>query len=275
VLLGWIGPRGIVAAAISAVFGLRLEQAGFADAAFLVPLSFMVIIGTVLLQGATAGILARWLGVAEPEPRGFLVVGANRVARAIALQLRKVGYRTVLADTSWENIEKARAEGFDTYYGSLVSEHADRHLDLVGIGGLLGLSAHTALNSLAVMRYRREFGDGNTYALHATLEEQPENLRIAAAQPGHELFGKDISYTQLTKFLGKGAVATVDLDEGENLDTFTARNPDAVPLFAIDPKGNAHAFTTAKRPSATRGWKLIAISGMFAPEPEKSGTASA
>jgi NhaP-type Na+/H+ or K+/H+ antiporter len=274
-LLGWIGPRGIVAAAISAVFGLRLEQAGFADAAFLVPLSFMVIIGTVLLQGATAGTLARLLGVAEPEPRGFLVVGANRVARAIALQLRKAGYRTVLADTSWENIEKARTEGFDTYYGSLVSEHADRHLDLVGIGGLLGLSAHSALNSLAVMRYRREFGDGNTYALHATLEEQPENLRIAAAQPGHELFGKDISYTRLMKFLGKGAVATVTLDEGENVDTFTARNPDAVLLFAIDPRGNAHAFTATKRPAATRGWKLIAISGMFAPEAEDTGTASA
>ena len=213
--------------------------------------------------------------MAEPEPRGFLVVGANRVARAIALQLRKAGYRTVLADTSWENIEKARTEGFDTYYGSLVSEHADRHLDLVGIGGLLGLSAHSALNSLAVMRYRREFGDGNTYALHATLEEQPENLRIAAAQPGHELFGKDISYTRLMKFLGKGAVATVTLDEGENVDTFTARNPDAVLLFAIDPRGNAHAFTATKRPAATRGWKLIAISGMFAPEAEDTGTASA
>ncbi|NIO42540.1 MAG: sodium:proton antiporter, partial [Burkholderiales bacterium] len=185
-VLAWIGPRGIVAAAISAVFGLRLEEAGFADAAYLVPLSFIVIIGTVLLQGATAGVLARSLGVAEPEPRGFLIVGANRIAREIAMQLRKAGYRTVLGDTSWENIEKARQEGFDTYYGSLVSEHADRHLDLVGIGGLLGLSAHSALNSLSVMRYRREFGDGNTYALHAALEEQPENLRIAAAQPGHE-----------------------------------------------------------------------------------------
>ena len=275
VLLGWIGPRGIVAAAISAIFGLRLEQAGFADAAYLVPLTFMVIIGTVLLQGATAGPLARWLGVAEPEPRGFLVVGANRVARAIALQLRKAGYRMVLADTSWENIENARAEGFDTYYGSLVSEHADRHLDLVGIGGLLGLSAHPALNSLAVMRYRREFGDGNTYALHAALEEQPENLRIAAAQPGHELFGKDISYTRLSKFLSQGAVATIALEQGEDLNTFLSRNPDAVPLFALDPKGNAHAFTAARKPAATRGWKLIAVSGMFVDEPAGSGTSGA
>jgi NhaP-type Na+/H+ or K+/H+ antiporter len=262
-LLAWIGPRGIVAAAISAVFGLRLEQAGFEDAAYLVPLTFMVIIGTVLLQGATAGTLARWLRVAEPEPRGFLVVGANRLAREIALQLHKAGYRMLMADTSWENIEQARQMGLDAYYGNPVSVHADRNLELIGIGGLLGLSAQSTLNSLAVMRYRREFGDSNTYALHSTLAEQPENLRIAAAQPGHELFGKDITYTHLNKLLGKGAIITIELGEGENMDTFTSRNPDAVPLFAIDTKGNAHAFTSARRPAAQGRWKLIAISAMF------------
>lgn len=262
-LLSWIGPRGIVAAAISAVFGLRLEQAGFADAAYLVPLSFMVIIGTVVLQGATARPLARLLRVAEPEPRGFLVVGANRVAREISLQLHQAGYRMLLTDTSWDNIQQARKLGLDTYYGNPVSEHADRHLELIGIGGLLGLSAQPMLNSLAVMRYRREFGDANTYALHATLADQPENLRISAAQPGHELFGKQVTYTQLNRYLDKGGVATITLGEGENLDTFVSRNPDAIPLFAIDPKGIAHAFTSARRPSTTRGWKLIAVSSMF------------
>ena len=173
-LISWIGPRGIVAAAISAVFGLRLEQAGFADAVYLVPLSFMVIIGTVVLQGATAGALARLLGVAEPEPKGFLIVGANRLAREIAQQLNKVGYRTLLADSSWENIEQARRDGLGTYYGNPVSEHAERHLDPIGYGGLLRLSPHSALGSLAVLRYRREFGDGNIYALHANRAELPE-----------------------------------------------------------------------------------------------------
>ena len=262
-LLAWIGPRGIVAAAISAIFGLRLEQAGFADAAFLVPMSFAVIVGTVLLQGATAGILARWLGVAEPEPHGFLIVGANRVARAIALQLRKAGYRTLLADTSWENIEQARREGFDTYYGSLVSEHADRHLELVGFGGLLGLSAHSALNNLAVMRYRREFGDRNIYALHASPEELPENLRIAAAQATHELFGEEVSYGKLSKLLSNGAIATIELSDDENLETFGKNHPEAVALFAVDPKGNVHPFTTANTPAASAGWKLIAVSDKF------------
>ncbi len=266
-LLGWIGPRGIVAAAISAVFGLRLEQAGYPQADYLVPLSFMVIIGTVLLQGATAGWLARLLGASEPEPKGFLLVGANRLAREIARALRKAGYRTLLADTSWDNLTAARREGLDTYYGNPVSVHADRHLDLVGFGGLLGLSPRPELNGLSVMRYRREFGDGHVYALQATLEEQPENLLVAMQHPGQVLFGKDVSYTRLSKLLAEGgALAVVDFGEGENLEIFATRNPSAIPLFAIDPKGRLSVFTEMKRPSPAKGWKLIAISRVFSAE---------
>ena len=263
-LLGWIGPRGIVAAAISAVFGLRLEQAGYPQADYLVPLSFMVIIGTVLLQGATAGWLARLLGASEPEPKGFLLVGANRLAREIAKALRKIGYRTLLADTSWDNLTAARKEGLHTYYGNPVSVHADRHLDLVGFGGLLGLSPRAELNGLSVLRYRREFGDGNVYALQATLEEQPENLRVAMQHAGHVLFGKDVSYTRLNKMLAEGgALATIDVGEGEDLALFKSKNPSAIPLFAVDPKGRLTVFTEAHAPSPSKGWKLIAMSRHF------------
>jgi len=52
-LLSWIAPRGIVAAAVSALFALRLEQTTLSDANLLVPLVFMVIVGTVILQSAS------------------------------------------------------------------------------------------------------------------------------------------------------------------------------------------------------------------------------
>nr|HPR06946.1 sodium:proton antiporter [Denitromonas sp.] len=75
-LLAWIAPRGIVAAAVIALFSLQLEQKGYAEAVLLVPLTFVIIIGTVVLQSLTAGPLARLLKVAEPGSGGFLIVGA-------------------------------------------------------------------------------------------------------------------------------------------------------------------------------------------------------
>ncbi|MEP6900068.1 MAG: cation:proton antiporter, partial [Rhodanobacter sp.] len=139
-LIGWVAPRGIVAASVSALFALRLNALGVAGADALVPLVFMLIIGTVLLQSATARPLALWLKVAEPEPRGLLIFGSDAVARAIAAPLAEAGFRVVLADDDWEGIRQARMEGLNTFYGNPASPHAERHLDLTGIGRLLAIS---------------------------------------------------------------------------------------------------------------------------------------
>ncbi|KZC42717.1 UNVERIFIED_ORG: sodium:proton antiporter, partial [Rhodanobacter sp. FW104-R5] len=97
-LIGWVAPRGIVAASVSALFALRLDALGVAGAEALVPLVFTLIVGTVILQSATARPLAVWLKVAEPEPRGVLIFGSDRVARAIGKALDEAGFRVVLAD---------------------------------------------------------------------------------------------------------------------------------------------------------------------------------
>ena len=164
-LIAWVAPRGIVAAATAAVFAYRLQEYGiglengnsvqvqpaltdieFFQAEQLVPLTFMVIIGTVVLQSLTARMLALRLGVGEPEAKGVLIVAANKLAREIAKALRDCGFEVVLADTSWGNIRTARMEGLQTYYGNLVSDHADQHLELIGIGHLLALSEYPEIN---------------------------------------------------------------------------------------------------------------------------------
>ena len=84
-LVGWIGPRGVVAAAIAGVAGERLAAAGYPDARLVLPLVFAVIASTVLLHGLSLAPLARWLGLASGGRGGLLIVGASpadRPARA-------------------------------------------------------------------------------------------------------------------------------------------------------------------------------------------------
>ncbi|HHO48976.1 MAG TPA: hypothetical protein ENN06_11090 [Desulfobacteraceae bacterium] len=77
VLLGWIAPRGIVAAATAGIFGPALVAAGYQDAEALLPLVFLIIIVTVLVHGLTLGPLARKMGLAAEEENGLLIVGAS------------------------------------------------------------------------------------------------------------------------------------------------------------------------------------------------------
>lgn len=261
-LLAWIAPRGIVAAAVSALFALRLQQEGMQEAALLVPLTFMVIIGTVVLQSATARLFAHWLGVAEPEPRGFLIIGANPVARAIGKALQEKKFNVLLTDTTWENIRAARMDGLPTYYGNPMSAHADQYMDLVGIGRMLALSPVADMNVLAGLRFRREFGLGSIYALQTAQEKDaPEKLKAAEEQRGYLLFAEDVTFSKLSSMLSQGAeVHDTRLGEDFSFEDFHHKyGKRAVPLFAIDPRGRLQVFVANGKLEPEADWTLLSL----------------
>ncbi|MCE3267712.1 MAG: sodium:proton exchanger [Solirubrobacterales bacterium] len=68
--MGWLAPRGIVAAATASAFGLQLTQAGVAGADQVLPIAFIAMFGTVLLYGLTAAPSPASSGSREPA-RGW------------------------------------------------------------------------------------------------------------------------------------------------------------------------------------------------------------
>jgi len=261
-LLSWIAPRGIVAAAVSALFAIRLQANGEDEAAILVPLTFIVIIGTVVLQSATSRLLARALDVAEPTPRGFLVVGANPVARAIAAALNDHGFRTLLTDSNWENIRAARMKGLETFYGNPVSSYADQRLDLVGINRLMGLSPLQGMNGIAAMRYQAEFGQRNIFALLTSPEANTSDKhRMSTEKRGHVLFGDDVTYGKLASLLTQGAeIRSTKLSEEFDYQAFRAhKGNEVIPLFAINPRGRLYPFVAGQELEPAAGWTLITL----------------
>lgn len=262
VMLTWIAPRGIVAAAIISLFAIQLQKLGFQQAHLLVPLTFIIIISTVVLQSATAGWLARKLQVAEPEPRGFLIIGANSVARKIAKALIEAGYRALLSDSSWENVRSARMEGLNVYYGNPVSEHADRHLNLVGIGRMLGMSPQDELNALAGMKYRGDFGRQAIYTLAAAADNKSiDQHRVAHKHRGQILFAEDATFAKLASLIGQGAeIKATRLSADFDYEHYSERYGNtALELFAIDAKDKLHIFTRDKKPEPKIDWTILSL----------------
>ena len=150
-LLAWVAPRGIVAAAVGSVFAVSLEGAGVADADKLVPLVFAVIIATVVVQSLTAGTLARWLKVQQPEPNLVLIIGANHLARVIGQALKEQDIPVLLADPAWDYYRQARMAGLTSYYGNPQSEQAEQQLPLGSVRWVLALSPNRHQNALGVL----------------------------------------------------------------------------------------------------------------------------
>ena len=127
VFMSWVGPKGIVAAAVASLFSLQLtsQEGGTINATqaeLILPLTFLVIVGTVILQGATAKPLARLLRVEREEPRGYLIAGANENSRFIAGFLTENGVNVLLADTSKANVREAQRQGLKVYEGNILGD---------------------------------------------------------------------------------------------------------------------------------------------------------
>lgn len=261
-LLAWIAPRGIVAAAVSAIFALRLQEHGDPNAQLLVPLTFLVIIGTVVLQSATARPLARLLGVAEPAPAGFLIIGANPVARALGKALNQLGSRVLLTDSSWENIRAARMDGLPTYFGNPTSQHADAHLDLVGLGHLLALSPSSEMNALACMRFRHDFAEPRRFTLPSGADSRRSDKHRSSEQVrGRELGLPALAYPQFASRLGRGAeIRITTLTEAFDWTAYQAFHGNrATLLLARDTRGWVHIAGPSQALEPQPGWSLVAL----------------
>lgn len=234
-----MAPRGIVAASVASIFAFELSHAGdFAEAELLVPLTFVVIVGTVLFYGLLADPVARALGLSERNPQGVLFVGSHRFARAIAKALQDLGFRTMLVDTNWHNIQIGTEEGLNTHYGNALSEHMLENLDLSGIGRMLAMTANNEINSLASLHFPEVFSRAEVYQLSTNepMNEQdtgPQHLR------GRFLFEEDLTYNRIVEMLSEGATVEIfklnnDFPASKYMDVYDER---AIPLFVVDERG--------------------------------------
>ncbi|TAM61350.1 MAG: sodium:proton antiporter [Rhodanobacter sp.] len=261
-LIGWVAPRGIVAASVSALFALRLDALGVPGADALVPLIFILIIGTVVLQSATARPLALWLKVAEPEPRGLLIFGSDEVARAIGKALVDAGFRAVLADDDWDGIRRARMEGLDTFFGNPASPHAERYLDLTGIGRMLALSTHRERNSLACVHYRQEFGRDKVYRLrNLTPLENTDRAALSENLLAPPLFDEEMTHGRFAEMLGQGwRIKSTRLSASFDWPHFIEQyGSHALLMFGVEEKGRLWVASARRELEPKPGWTVIAL----------------
>ena len=266
--IGWISPRGIVAAAVSSLFVLRLEEAGMPMVELLVPLVFSMIIGTVVFQSLTAKPLAKRLGISNPEPNGVLFFGANDIAIALATALRTESVRVVLSDTSWRNVRRARQAGLEAYHGNPTSGHAAENLDLQGIGKLLAVSDNGDTNALAGMHFRKVFGSNAVFTLGGASDDDAyERFSTANRNRAHPLFEASLGHAALARRLREGEIRHLTLTD----EPATAED-DATEALVVESADDSVASSGVP---ADGGSSPEVLSMASEPEPRAEGAADA
>ncbi|MBK8978863.1 MAG: sodium:proton antiporter [Planctomycetes bacterium] len=231
-LVGWIAPRGVVAAAVASAFELQLVAAGHDDARLLVPIVFGVIVATVLLHGLTITAMAHRLDLGARPGTGILIVGASNWTLALADALTRAGAFVVLADARYHRVSRARREGFVSYYGDVLSEEAGYELPLERLSWVLAATDDDSYNALVCLDFARDLG--RSAVLQLTPEGGERGKEGEHRTVGRTPWGDGGTYRALASaYWLREQFKVTRLTEQFTHDELRQRNPAAVLLFKV------------------------------------------
>lgn len=258
--ISWVGPRGIVAAGIASLFGSKLVAAGEPGAEYITPLVFVVVLGTVLLNAATARIVAKWSKVYLDRSDGILIVGASKTSQLIAQYLQENDRHVVIMDNNEINIRKAADRGLDAFKGNIFSDTITDNIELNDVGYLLAFTGNEEINDFALNRFKKNFGENGTFRLmHA--DEKGSDLSASSDQ----LFSCEDDFASFEEVAFKYPKVNENsfesLEEYERLMKLCTSDQDMAPIFIKDPNGTLHMLhqINLKEIENLKGYALVYI----------------
>jgi len=158
-LISWIGPRGIVAAAVASYFSAALSARGLPGGNELRAMVFMVIAITVVFSGLTAGGISSILGLRRKHQEGWVILGACALARSMARLFRDDGQEVVLIDSNANNCEEAEGECTNLICGNGLQRRCLLQSKIDTRKGALALTTNDEVNYLFMQKAKDESRD--------------------------------------------------------------------------------------------------------------------
>ncbi|MCK5745073.1 MAG: NAD-binding protein, partial [Oricola sp.] len=114
----------------------------------------------------------------------MLIVGASPFSIALASKLKEMETPVMVADTSWRRLKQARLASIPTYYGEILSEVTEHHLDLNRFGYLLALGGNEAHNALVATDLAPELGRAAIYQVNARGKDEEDRKALSYTLQG-------------------------------------------------------------------------------------------
>ena len=258
--IGWMAPRGIVAAATASTFAAGLVAKGIGGAGKILPATFVVIVATVTLYGLTAVPAARRLGVARPGRTRPLLVGGSAWVVDLGRALKSAGLEVVMWAGLDQQREQIRRAGLELAPGELLAAATGRGARLEGITAVLLLTDEDDFNALASVLLT-ETVEGHVYRL---APPQLSHGVVAPYTTGHILFATAMTRPAVTARYQDGARIVVHgadgvLPAGQDL------------LFVVRADGQLTAVTQTSTPAPEPGDILVSLGPVLAAQPADPG----
>ena len=257
-MVAWIGPRGVVAVAVSGLFGARLTEVGVEDGQLLAPLAFLLVIATVVAHGFTIKPFARMLGLTSAAAPGVLLAGASDWVVALGKTLNDAEIPVLIAERNWWRLRNARNQGIRVYYGEILSEAAEHSVDLHHYGALLAVSDNDDYNALLCADLAPEFGRNNVFQI----DRHEDNLREGdlPVTIGGRTLARGYPFEYFARNHAEGwAFKLTNISTEYSLKHYKETRPEAEILAVVSPNGTLKFAGPDHLPKAVDGDRILAF----------------
>lgn len=212
--VGWMAPRGIVAAATASTFTSGLVAKHIGGAAKILPATFVVIVATVTLYGLTATSVARLLGVMRLSRSRPLLVGGEPWVVDLGSTLKATGMEVLMWAGQDHQREGIRQAGIELAPGEMLASAAGAGAELEGITAVYLLTGEDDFNALATAILR----GGVEGPVHRVGSATGSHGVVAPYLGGEILFGTHLTGPDLARRHREGG-AIVALPAGGPVPT--------------------------------------------------------
>ncbi len=191
--LACMAPRGVVAAAITALFSMILKDQGVPGGGLLESLVYTIIILSVLVYGILAAPLSRWLKVEGTGERSILIIGGGPIGAELGRALgedREVRF----LDTNAEVVSTLQRSGYTAVRGNALDPLYMEIAHAEEVGAVIAMTGSSDHNLLIAQLAKDEF---HVQDIYVALQEEDEtkHARMIHQLQAKRLFAKAYHFT--------------------------------------------------------------------------------
>jgi hypothetical protein len=254
IFVSWIAPRGVVAVAVSGLFGTALVELGFLDGEEMKALAFLVVFATIILHGFSLRWLAKRMDLVSAISPGVLIVGASPWAVSLAKKLKDLEIPVMISDPSWNRLQRARMQGIDSFFGDVLTESAEEGIDFNQFEYILAATDDDSYNALVLANFGPTIGRGHVIVLSPNEDkgDYAPGLKGQSTLTGLD-FWDIVDHSKA----GWNFVAPRVTDEAGLEQITEARGGEFIPMLLREEDGKIAFFTSGKKPKTSPGDVVI------------------
>jgi NhaP-type Na+/H+ or K+/H+ antiporter len=245
IFISWIGPRGIVAAAVASLFAAEMNHAGIAGGQELRALIFLVITITVLWAGLTGEAAAGFLGLKRPSGIGWVILGADETARSMAKILKESGQEVICIDSNIDHCKEAEKDCTKIIYGNGLESRYLKRAEIDIRLGAIALTANEEVNYVFIQNVKANI---KNIELYSAMKKNSNSLTETMLYNAKTklLFGTpldvDLWSSRFKKQQVRLQIWKYNGSEEKKASGFAKNSPDIMFFAALSKKGKVLPF---------------------------------